>query len=51
MVNIDHMRLVCVQGDNGDYYIPYGSREELTNLTNGKVYAAQEIADALEKVF
>ena len=43
-----HMRLVYVQGENGDYYIPYGSSEDLTNLTNGKVYTAQEIADILE---
>lgn len=43
-----HMRLVYVQGEKGDYYIPYGSREDLTNLTNGKVYTAQEIADILE---
>ena len=50
-VPVYHMRLVCVQGKNEDYYIPYGSREDLTNLTNGKAYTAREIADILEQVF
>lgn len=50
-VSAFHTNFVCFVSGGEEYFVPFGSRPDLTGLVNGQVYTAQKLVEALDVAY